>query len=67
MLTEISILHAYKDAFGDVPTVVGLDTESYASALKLLQQAVEIGVPFNTDAEFYDALGIEAPPEDVDV
>jgi hypothetical protein len=55
---------AYVEKFGNLPTLVGLTQDQLEEALQLLDEAVEYGVDYKTDAEFYEALGMRPPPED---
>jgi hypothetical protein len=58
------IIAAYKEKFGDVPTLVGLGDDDYEIAVGLLEDAIDRGKPWKDDAEFYAALGIDLPPPD---
>jgi hypothetical protein len=54
---------AYAEKFGDVPTLLGLNSRQLAAAMDLLDEAVEYDVPYGSDADFYEALGMQPPPE----
>jgi hypothetical protein len=62
-----AIIQAYKDRFGDVPTLVGLGEDDYQIALGALEDALESGKPWGSDAEFYRAIGLEPPPDDAEI
>jgi hypothetical protein len=42
---------------------MGLNPEKLAEALDLLDEAVEYGVEYRSDAELYEALGMTPPSE----
>ena len=55
---------AYAEAYGDTPTIMGLPGRVVEKAARLLRDAVENNDPFETDADWFEALGIEPPPKD---
>lgn len=55
---------AYKDKFGTLPTLIGLNTKQFEEAIGLLDEAVKYGVEYSNDKEFYEALGITPPGKD---
>lgn len=52
---------------GKLPTLIGVPFDMEEQVCALLRRAVDEDKPFESDAEFYAALGIEGPPEDADV
>jgi hypothetical protein len=56
------IVTEYNDRFDRHHTLVGLDDDMLEQAAKLMHEAIELGVPYNDDAEFYEALGLDPPP-----
>jgi len=54
-------IEAYYEKFGEVPTISGLPDMDKARAL--LAQAVADETPFENDAAWYAALGLEPPPD----
>jgi len=56
----------YARKFGDTPTVMGLGEEGEAKATDVLLMAVKHNIPFATDEEFYEAIGM-IPPDDNEV
>lgn len=62
-MTIFEAMADYAERFGDTPTVMGLPEN-------LLKQAAEVLTNADhplTDEEFYHALGVEPPPDDVEV
>jgi len=66
-MIDHDIVEKYKDAFGSVPTIVGLSPDKQAEANDLLSDAVKDGLPFEDDAAWYAALGVNPPPPDADL
>ncbi len=62
--TPDEIIATYMEMFDDLPTITGLDDDLFKRAMDLLRESIELGVPFEDDADFYDALGIDPPPDD---
>ena len=62
--TPDEIIGTYMDMFDDLPTITGLDDALFKRAMALLQESIELGVPYEDDTEFYEALGIDPPPDD---
>jgi len=63
MKIDDDIIDAYGEKFGEVPTLRGLRDDLMPKAMQLLTEAIQYDSPFSTDAEFYEALGVEPPPE----
>ena len=61
----LSAVYDYKDKFGDTPIIVSIFTSTYAEAANALRAAIDADEPFKSDAEFFRAIGIAPPPEDV--
>lgn len=57
----------YRDQFGDCPTIVGLPEDKEQDAADALMDAAIADEPFDDDAAFYKALGLEPPPDDADI
>lgn len=55
---------AYQEAFGDVPSIIGLPEDVESKAAELLSAAVRDGKPIGSDASWYDLLGVEGPQPD---
>ena len=54
---------AYQEKFGDVPTLSGLSDAARDEAATLLTRAVADDAPFEDDAAWYAALGLDPPPD----
>lgn len=58
---------AYKEQFGDAPTVTGLPPDKHDEAVDALIDAVDAEDPFENDAAFYKEIGLDPPDEDADI
>jgi hypothetical protein len=59
-----AIIEAYQEKFGELPSLAGLGEVQLQRAAVLLQEAVELDVPYQDTADFFEALGMEMPPDD---
>lgn len=58
---------AYRETFHDSPPVATLPADKLAKATTLIIEAVRSGEKFKSDAAFFEALGMAAPPDDVEL
>jgi hypothetical protein len=56
-------LAAYREQFGDAPSVEALPQDREAKAAEVLIAAVESNKAFESDAAFYEALGLDRPAD----
>ena len=66
-MIDHDVVQAYQAKFGSVPAIMGLSDEKQAKANRLLEDAIDTDKPYETDADWYAALGVTPPPPDADI
>jgi hypothetical protein len=62
----LEALKAYRERFGDAPTIVGIPSARYPEIAAEMRRALEDGAP-RSDADFRRALGMKPPPPGADI